>query len=175
VRGRLSDWVLDHWRWLALGAAALASVVWIGVGLLYGAYTIPSEAMAPTLEPGDRILVRAGADPARGDVVVADVDTTGTGPRTSVVSRVVATAGERVEARDGVVRVDGQPLAEPYLQQGVTTADFGPVEVPEHAVFLLSDDRARAADSRAYGAVPDDQVAGVVAWRWWPLGRVGGV
>lgn len=102
-----------------------------------------STSMAPTLQPGDRLVVDRlayiAADPAPGDIVlfrpsdswgglpapsgnpvVALLDQVGeaTGIRPYVlVKRVIAGPGQTVECCDaeGSILVDGVPLDEPYL------------------------------------------------------------
>ncbi len=49
---------------------------------------------------------------------------------------------------------------------------FGPISVPEGAVWLLGDDRLVGDDSRAFGAVPLEFVAGRVVATLWPPRRV---
>jgi signal peptidase I len=86
------------------------------------AYQIPSGSMIPTLQVGDRIFVNKFVyglrvplvgwkaftrSPARGDVVVF------VQPKTEMdlIKRVVAVGGDTVELRDGVVLVNGEPVA----------------------------------------------------------------
>lgn len=85
----------------------LALGVFAGVGTQewgqtrWAAYVIPSDAMSPTLEVGDRMLAHtvsaSGFRPARGDLVVftvPDSDLTS-------VKRVVGLPGDRVQMRGG--------------------------------------------------------------------------
>ena len=172
-------------RAVGIGAIALSgavAAVWIVVALLFDGYQIPSEANAPTLQPGDRVLTRSVSDGdlRRGDLVVVARPPRETGVldgdgAIEVVGRVVALGGDEVGAEDGVLVVDGEPVDEPYLPEGTTTDGFDPVDVPDGHVFLLCDARARAADSRAFGPVPVDDIRSRVVARWWPLTRIGGI
>jgi signal peptidase I len=158
----------------------------------------------PTLETGDRVLVekigyRIG-DPARGDIVVFDNSfqqevspsddrsvTTKIGDAlrglfgaptsgySDIIKRVVAVGGDRVEARDGAVFVNGAPIDEPYLDQGVTTGDFSPVTVPDDKVFVMGDNRGHSGDSRSFGPVPLDAIVGKAFIVVWPPGDVGAI
>ncbi len=129
----------------------------------------PSGSMRPTVEPGEKVITNLAAyvtgRPRPGDLVSfrrpAD-DTCDGASGTPVVDRVVAVAGQRVEARRGAVVVDGRPLAEPWLAAGTTTADFGPLTVPAGTLYVLGDDRAAGCDSRAWGPLPLTAVTGGV-------------
>jgi len=87
------------------------------------------------------------------------------------IKRVVGLPGEAVEGRDGRVYVDGRALREPYLSADVRTGDFGPVEVPEGALFVMGDNRGNSSDSRVFGPVAEDTVVGRALFRVWPPDR----
>jgi signal peptidase I len=132
-------------------------------------------------------------DPRRGDIVVFDapgdegdgdsalpvrflrsiVQSIGlAAPSTDeYIKRVVALPGERVEAHDGRVFVDGRELVEPYLPAGTTTSDFTAVVVPPDTLWVLGDNRGSSADSRIFGPVPESTVVGRAFARVWPLGH----
>ena len=166
----------------ALAIVGLVAAVWIVAALLFDGYQIPSEANAPTLQPGDRVLARSVGDGelGRGDLVVVTLPPQeigaldGDGP-IEVVGRVVALGGDTVSAEGGSLVIDGEPVDEPYMTEGTTTDGFDPVDVPDGHVFLMGDARARAADSRAYGPIPVEDVQARVVARWWPLTRIGGI
>ena len=71
------------------------------------------------------------------------------------MKRVVAVAGQHVAIRDADLYVDGRLVVEPQVDHSrVDGLWFGPVTVPDRAVFVLGDSRAGSVDSRVYGAVP---------------------
>lgn len=81
-------------------------------------YAVPAASMAPALVPGDQILVRKlGADVVPGAIVVFRHPTLD--PPTDFVKRVVATGGQTVEVRGGVVLVDGVAL--PRVDRGAVS------------------------------------------------------
>lgn len=180
---------------------AIAAVIALVLrALVAQAFSIPSTSMAPQLAVGDRVVVSKLAyrlhEPRRGDVVVfecppsagcltADEEAL---PARAVhglleavglrqpstedyIKRVVAVGGERVEGRDGAVHVDGRRLVEPYLPPSATTADFGPVVVPQGQLFVMGDNRGNSSDSRIFGAIDDDTVIGRATLLVWPPGR----
>jgi signal peptidase I len=93
------------------------------------------------------------------------------------IKRVVALPGESVEIQGGLVYIDGQPLAEPYLPAGMTTdapSSFPqPYIVPAESVLVLGDNRANSSDGRRFLAIPQDTIVGRAILRFWPIGRLG--
>jgi signal peptidase I len=165
--------------------------------LVVQAFFIPSSSMEPTLEPGDRVLVQKVVyGPDRGDVIVFSDPQGRAGPDRGIVGgfvhwlsstlgierpehedfikRVIGLPDETVELRDGRLFVDGVRIREPYLKGAVDTRDYGPVRVPEGALFVLGDNRLNSNDSRfGLGFVPIDKVVGRAFAIVWPPSRVG--
>jgi signal peptidase I len=161
------------------------------------AFYIPSGSMEPTLQPGDRVLVRKVLyEPDRGDVIVFEDPKGGSGTDRGVVGgflhwlsegvgfarpehedfikRVIGLPGETVELRNGRLYVDGARLEEPYLVGREDTRDYGPVEVPREELFVLGDNRLNSNDSRfGLGFVPVDKVIGRAFVIVWPPSRTG--
>ncbi len=76
-------------------------------------FSIPSSSMAPTLLPGDRVLVdkitSRSAHPRRRDLVVFVRAGDPEGPS---LKRVVGVAGDRIEIRNGILSVNDRPIRE---------------------------------------------------------------
>ncbi|WP_269859008.1 signal peptidase I [Streptomyces sp. RPT161] len=146
--------------------------------LLYRPYTVPTDSMQPTVNPGDRVLAQRihGDQVHRGDVVVFNDPLWGNEP---MVKRVVAVGGDRIACCDkqGRLTVNGQPVDEPYLlQRG--QAPIPATTVPRGQLFMLGDNRQVSMDSRVHlsdvdhGAVPSGEVAARVDAVVWPLGQL---
>ena len=163
------------------------------------AFYIPSGSMEPQLHVGDRVIVSKLAyqlhEPNRGDIIVfpspADHSTDdsilpvrvvrgifeGVGlskPQKEIlIKRVIGLPGETVEGRDGHVYVNGVPLIEPYLPEGVTTDTFGPTTVPAGALWVMGDNRPNSHDSRYpdVGPIPESTVIGRAIMKVWPFGE----
>ncbi len=124
-------------------------------GLLVESVVAPSDALAPALQPGDRVLVwKTGVDPRPGDVVVVDLTGASVSPEDaepadSVVARVLAAVADRL----GVRATARDELA--------VVAEVGEGRVELSAPTATS--------------VPADDVVGVVGLRFWPLDRLGPV
>lgn len=157
--------------------AALLSLVIIA--FVVQAFFIPSGSMEPTLRTGDRILVGKFAyrvwDIRRGDIIVFRYPLN---PNKDFVKRVVGLPGERIEMKDGLVRIDGQPLSEVYptaLPGGdrACSSNYGPETLPEDSLFVLGDNRCNSEDSRFFGFVPLKNVVGRAMAVYWPPDRIG--
>ncbi|MFJ9587202.1 signal peptidase I [Streptomyces acidicola] len=149
----------------------LVAVVVLVVGdFLVAPVRVASTSMEPTLRPGDHLLVLKGAYrhelPKRGDLVVFDWDGSPT------LKRVAAVAGDTVGIEDGVLTVNGRPVREPAVEMRLVDGMYyGPAPVPDGTVFLLGDNRRNSLDSRRFGPVPVEKMAGRVVLRWWPRPR----
>ncbi|UQX03215.1 signal peptidase I [Streptomyces sp. RerS4] len=127
--------------------------------LLYQPYTVPTDSMLPTVNPGDRVLAQRidGSQVRRGDVVVFTDAAWSASP---MVKRVVAVGGDKVSCcgPSGRLTVNGKELDEPYIAPADTmtlgkTAASGSsfeVTVPEGNLFLLGDRRGNSLDSRSH-------------------------
>ena len=135
------------------------------------AFRIPSESMAPTLEAGDRVLVNKFAyrftGPERGDVILfQDMQDRAT------IKRVIGLPGDSISVWDGVLRVNGEPRRESYVDYELTDSTFfGPEEIPAGYVFVMGDNRINSEDSRTFGPVPEEDLRGRAFLRLWPPGR----
>jgi signal peptidase I len=130
---------------------------------------VSSNSMSPTFSTGDEVLVqKLGAharEPSVGEVVVVRSPASGD----LAIKRVAAVGGQTVGIADGVLKVDGQAVPEPYVDRAeVDGTYFGPVRVPAGTVFLLGDQRLGSVDSRSFGPVPVDSVVGRVVLQVWP-------
>lgn len=76
--------------------------------------------------------------------------------------RVVALGEDEVEAKNGVLLVNGKKAPEKYLKKKGELEDFGPVKVPENSVFVLGDDRKESVDSREMGPISLSDIRGVL-------------
>ena len=141
-------------------------------------YEIPSGSMEETIEIGDRVFSEKisylNGEPQVGDIITFEDPSD---HNRVLIKRVIATGGETVDLRNGVVYVDGLALDEPYTN-GKPSNDLNsgiqyPYTVPEGHVWVMGDNRTNSADSRAFGAVSLDSVTGHAVLRYWPLDRIG--
>ncbi len=128
--------------------------------------------MAPTIGPGDRVLVNFViydvVAPKRGDVVVVDLGVDGSHLET--FKRVLAIGGDEISMTEQATVVNGRAVDESYVNrialdeygtriigyQGL----FGPLKIPLGRFFLLGDNRMESYDSRHVGPVEQRQIKG---------------
>ncbi|GAA3081472.1 hypothetical protein GCM10020254_27320 [Streptomyces goshikiensis] len=103
-------------------AVAIGFVLFLG-GFIWGAvvyqpYTVPTDSMMPTVNPGDRVLAQRidGAEVRRGDVVIFTDSVWSDSP---MLKRVVGIGGDTVKCcgQGGRLTVNGKELDEPYIDQ----------------------------------------------------------
>jgi signal peptidase I len=100
------------------------------------------------------------------------------------IKRVIGLPGDRIAVDPrGRVRVNGQPLAEPYVSNTcpVDARGMGPcptldVEVPRDTVLVLGDNRANSWDARFWPGgpfLPQKEIIGRAFWRFFPFSTAG--
>lgn len=233
-------------RW-AYDFFPILAVVLVLRSFLIEPFNIPSSSMVPTLYTGDFIAVNKYTygirlpllnkkiisvnDPKHGDVIVFRYPLN---PKIYYIKRVVGVGGDTVSFNNGVLSVNGQPVAtentnftadttlteqlypadkvsvEQAKQMGVeeesrasytkenhngtehlvrhlgenlwyqyasflqqtspnimeTQGNQWQVTVPQGQYFVMGDNRERSADSRFWGFVPDENVAGKAVYIW---------
>ncbi|NNC93015.1 MAG: signal peptidase I [Acidimicrobiia bacterium] len=189
----------SFWRELPILVVVALVVAVIIKTFFFQAFYIPSGSMIPELEINDRVLVnklsyRFGAI-ERGDILVFDSpeaididrsflervfrsvgEATGlTSPDTVLIKRVIGLPGETVEVRDNQVYVNGNPIAEPYLPEGVSMRDEPEITVPANQVFMMGDNRNASNDSRRFGPIPRNDIVGRAFVTVWPPGAWSGL
>ena len=144
---------------------------------------IPSGSMLPTLQLQDRILVekltpRFGPGVRTGSIVVFHpperLQEAGYDPRSALIKRVVAVAGDRVEVRDGQLWRNGTAAEQDWAREPMDYA-LEPFVVPDGEVLVLGDNRNASLDSHLWGPLPEADLIGTAIWRYWPPARFGPV
>ena len=95
-----------------------------------------------------------------------------------LIKRVIGVAGDRVICCDknGLLKVNGTAIKEPYIYKGNTPSDNTfDVTVPKGFIWVMGDHRSASADSRFHtddphkGMVPLSNVTGRAVFIIWPI------
>lgn len=176
--------------WLIVIIVALGAAMLVRIYVLQQFY-ISGPSMETTLFQDNRVLVNKLSyrlhSIHRGDVVVFDRVTTSDGvvAHDDLIKRVIGVEGDSVEIKKCNVFVNGQQIAENYLDkeaQALTDlasrcrlVDMPAVKVAKNQLFVMGDNRAESFDSRAFGTISEDLVVGRAFAIVWPLSRIGGL
>jgi signal peptidase I len=169
-------------RWLLETVVLVALAFALAFGIrtfLVEPFIVPTGSMIPTIQIGNRVLAekvtyRFLRQPRYGDIVVFP-DPKGEHPH--LIKRVIATAGQTVDLRNGHVLVNGEELVEPYthgLPSTPLSNEFKfPLTVPAGDLWVMGDNRTNSGDSRVFGPIPVIEVQGHAVWTYWPLNVFG--
>jgi signal peptidase I len=161
------QWVLKHGLiYLALAVVTYGFFQFSHQHLLQ-TVQIEGCSMAPTLPNAkcyllNRVVYLIREPKPTEIVVLRDPETNG-----FAIKRIVARPGDSVYVKGGQIFVNGKLMAEPYLERGTKTftsarfrAQMWICGVDQY--FVLGDNRNNSADSRIYGAVPRQNILGMV-------------
>ena len=181
-------------------AVALAAIVFLLLQTTVRNFKVDGSSMDPTLASGQYLLVNrlvylnldmdrlskiipfwrveeeasrhAIHPPRRGEIIVFEFpDKNMDNPRKDFVKRVVGLPGETIQIHRGEVLVDDELLEEPYLTEKGSSNSRG-LTLGEGEYYVLGDNRNYSNDSRAWGAVPRENVKGKVWMVYWPAPEI---
>lgn len=144
-------------------------------------FVIPSNSMLPTLQAGDRILVKKSRDysPKQGDLIVFKTPDAAKilEPEAErkkeqyYIKRVIGEPGQVIRVAGGRVYIDNQPLQEAYIAEP-PAYEWGPEAVPTESYFVMGDNRNNSMDSHVWGFLGKHYIVGQSYKVSWPPDRV---
>lgn len=143
-------------------------------------FYVKGASMEPNFHDKEYLIVNEIGyrfeNPIRGDIVVFRYPNN---PKSFFIKRIIALPGERIEIKDGEVRIynkeniNGAVLDEStYLAAGVHTSGNVDQILEEDEYFVMGDNRNSSLDSRSFGSVPRESFIGRAWIRGWPLDKI---
>ncbi len=163
------DWGKELREWVISISAAIIMALMIRT-FIVELYVVDGPSMKPTLQNAERLVVNKFIyyvrEPHKGEIIVFRYpsDTS-----RDFIKRVIATAGDTIEIKDGRVYVNDQLQREDYILEK-TRSEYPKATIPEGTVFVMGDNRNNSEDSRFsdVGFVPLDLVKGKAVLIFWP-------
>lgn len=135
---------------------------------LFENYKVVGRSMDLTLHDNQYLVVNKLGfrlhEPQRGDIIVFR------DPRNSerkLIKRVIGLPGETLEIQQGRVSINGEQLAEPYIEAPARYS-MPSTLIPAGHYFVLGDNRNNSSDSHNWGVLPEDAIIGKAWLSYWP-------
>lgn len=145
----------------------LSLLLFFAINAISARIRVDGSSMEPTLHNGEFLIVNKLAykfgSPQIGDVVVFHFPGN---PEQEYIKRIIGLPGDNVVIVNGQVRVNDQPLDEPYISAPPAYEDS--LTVPAGTLYVLGDNRNNSSDSHSWGPVALDQVVGKAILIYWP-------
>ena len=156
-----------------VGLVLLAVVILLLLQVVAPRFTVVGSSMEPSLHDGQRLLINKAVyffrEPEAGEVIVFKAPKN---PRDEYIKRIVASPGNTVEIKMGVVYVNGSPLDEPYIKDQPSYT-LQAKKIPENEYFVLGDNRNNSNDSHKGWTVPQQNIVGKAWLAIWPPSQWG--
>ena len=142
-------------------------------------FIVKGSSMHPNFEDKDYLLVDEISfrfnEPERGEIIVFKAPRR---PSTNYIKRIIGLPDEVVEISDGKIYISSpnskkEVLDESkYLSESLITSGEMTIALEQDEYFVLGDNRLFSSDSRAWGALPRENIIGKVFFRALPINNL---
>lgn len=189
----------EIWEWVVVFAAAFILVALLNTAV-FATTQVRQTSMQNTLMEGQHLFVEKLSylfeNPSRGDIIVfiderypanyfdrvkifltdvSDIfEPIERKTNVRLVKRVIGTAGDKIDIREGKVFLNDQEQDETYVKGETFQREITfPVVVPEGKFLVFGDNREVSKDSRTFGFIERSQIEGKAVFRFWPMNKIG--
>ena len=162
-------------EWIIPVIAAFVLAILMNKFLIFNVY-IPSSSMVPTINIGDRLMIRKLYNKdnlKRGDILVFYSDEL----QETLIKRLIGLPGDHIVIKEGIVNINGEDIEEDYIENNEYNEDELIYDVPEGKYFFLGDNRPVSKDSRRWinPYIDEDDIKGKLILRFYPIKDFGSV
>lgn len=179
-------------NWIKEGLFVLFIAIAVFLLVAFKTHRVSGNSMVPTFKNNDRIIVKKNATPKRYDIVTFDPEIP---DDPSYVKRIIGVPGDQIwtepnavylrpsnavpwqkeqnEAQQFVIGMLPDSTIKVLVHEEVALNLEGFSTIPKGSYFVLGDNRADSKDSRAIGLIEENQIEGVVMFRYFPFNKIG--
>lgn len=142
-------------------------------------YLVSGASMEPTFATLDYLVLDRISyrfdEPHRGDVIIFKYPHD---PSRSFIKRIIGLPGETVVLQDNTVIIkneahpEGFILDEPYIAASNQRPSNLSMTLTDEQYFVMGDNRRASADSRSWGALPEQNIIGRAYVRLFPFNEI---
>ncbi len=151
-------------RWFFIRSTVLALLTFLCCRFVVTPAWTNGASMVPTYAEHQLLPVWRPAywfkSPQPGDVVMVRY----LGQRTFFLKRVVATAGQTVEFRQGYLYINGEKCEASWAHLTPCDWEMPPRVVPEGEIYVIGDNRAMPIEQHRFGHVSIKRIIGAPLW-----------
>lgn len=149
--------------WTLVRLVVLILTVFILLKFVLYPIRVTGVSMSPTYKDGSLNVINRLAyqheKPKRGDVILIK----GMNGKEHLLKRIIGMPGERVSIWDGVVRINRQPLDEPYVKLKAPWI-VPPIVLYDNEYYVIGDNREMPPRQHMFGVIKDYQIEGKIAF-----------
>jgi len=153
-------------------------VAWFITTFIIANAIVPSGSMESTIMTGSRLVgnrlaYKFGNLPERGDIIIFKNPDN---EKIYFVKRLIGIPGDVVEIIPnenedgyGYVKINGERINEPYLNEQMIVDQYQKFEIPEKSYFFMGDNRNHSNDARYWDHtfVKEDKLVAKVLFQYW--------
>ncbi len=153
-------------------------IAWLITTYLIANAVVPSGSMETTIMTnsrliGNRLAYKFGEKPERGDIIIFRYPDD---ESLYFVKRLIGLPGDTVEIIPndsddgyGYVKINGERVNEPYLNEQMEVTEYLKFNVPEKSYFFLGDNRNHSNDARYWDTtyVAEEKLVAKVLFQYW--------